>query len=350
MRLCAAPPHPHWRRKADNEIDMNSNLGISNLRQTLSSMLRVPRIRQTNVEKAMNHDLVVAPQPRITRRAALKGVGLGLGAAGLSGITGCPMPPVAENLDAEIFTFALNLEYLEAEYYNRAARGRSLTDLGVAVGAGAGSVTGGRKVIFTNQAFQDYADELAANETAHVNYYRQVLGGAAPDRPQIDFEAGFNAAARSAGLVGPNESFDAFANETNFFLGGMLFEDVGVTAYRGAAPLITDKGYLASAGGILAVEAYHMGLVRSLLFESGAAARSAANAISDARDALDGELDLDQGIDDNGRANIVPTDQAGLVFARTPRQVLNIVYLAVNGDRGGFYPQGFNGNLSGLVD
>ena len=44
----------------------------------------------------------------------------------------------------------------------------------------------------------------------------------------------------------------------------------------------------------------------------------------------------------NGLSNIVPTDANGLVFARTIRQVLNIVYFAPGADQGGFFPSGIN--------
>jgi len=244
--------------------------------------------------------------------------------------------------DEDIFRFALNLEYMEAEYYLRATTGKGI-DASDA-GANPGKVNGGRQVKFEHKSIRDFGEELAGNELAHVRFYRKTLGPDAVDRPAIDFEAGFKAVAQSAGLGG---KFDPFANEMNFLLGGMLFEDVGVTAYAGAAPLIKDKNNLKAAAGILAVEAYHMGMARSRLFEMGEAARKAANAISDARDKLDGPEDLDQGIDVNGKANFVPSNADAMVFTRTPQQVLNIVYLTDKSGvtSGGFYPNGMNGKL-----
>jgi hypothetical protein len=48
-------------------------------------------------------------------------------------------------------------------------------------------------------------------------------------------------------------------------------------------------------------------------------------AISDARDSLDGSDDLDQGIvDGDGNANLVPTDVNGIAFSRDVFQVHNI--------------------------
>jgi hypothetical protein len=260
-----------------------------------------------------------------------------------------PQPGGPGDMDAKIFTFALNLEYMEAEYYSRGASGRGLDEQDVDCGRNPGPVSGGRKVRFSRQSFQDYADELAFNETAHVKFYRKTLGESAVDRPTIDFEAGFNKAAQAAGLVKEGETFDPFANEINFFLGGMLFEDTGVTAYRGAVKLLSNQDSVSAAAGVLAVEAYHMGMVRSLLYEAGEEARKMANAVSDARDKLDGGKDLDQGIEVDGKANIVPSDDRGICFERTPRQVLNIVYLKPDATRGGFYPNGFNGDFSGLL-
>jgi hypothetical protein len=203
-------------------------------------------------------------------------------------------------------------------------------------------VKGGNKVPFKTKAIGEFAEELAENELAHVRFYRKTLGDAASFRPAIDFEGGFAGVAKAAGL---GADFDPFANEMNFLLGGMLFEDVGVTAYNGAAPLIEKKEFLQAAAGILA--AYHMGMARSQLYRMGEAAQKAANSISKARDKLDGGADLDQGIVRDGKANFVPSDANGIAFTRTPQQVLRIVYLTdkdgVAG--GGFYPKGMNGTL-----
>ncbi|RFA18741.1 ferritin-like domain-containing protein, partial [Subtercola boreus] len=113
-------------------------------------------------------------------------------------------------------------------------------------------------------------------------------------------------------------------------------------------PLITNKTYLEAAAGILAVEAYHAGIIRTSLYAKGLA--DAANAISDARDSLDGPTDDDQGITDKaagGALNLVPTDANAIAFSRTPGQVLNVVYLnnkAVT--KGGFFPAGVNGAVN----
>ena len=125
---------------------------------------------------------------------------------------------------------------------------------------------------------------------------------------------------------------------------------MGVSAYQGSAGLISNKTYLEAAAGILAVEAYHGGAVRSLIYSKGlqqAALIDNANKVSDARDSLDGPSDDDQGITLNGAPNLIPTDSNSLTFPRTYGQVLNIGYLnkmAVT--KGGFFPSGVNGTLN----
>jgi hypothetical protein len=284
------------------------------------------------------------PTSTLSRRSAVKMLGaLGAVAALPSCVAKAAQAGTSGSItDADIFNFALNLESLETEYYLRGTTGRGMDEADA--GRNPGSVNGGHIVPWQNADLRQFMEEVAQNELAHVRYYRRVLSSGAVGRPTIDLTGGFAGAARAAGL---GDNFDPFASEMNFFLGGMLMEDVGVTAYKGAAPLISNKTFLEAAAGILAVEAYHMGMARSTLYRMGAEARRAANAISDARDRVDGPDDLDQGIEMNGRANIVPSNADGQAFSRTPQQVLRIVYLT---DRdgvsaGGMFPDGMNGSI-----
>ncbi|MBI1318211.1 MAG: ferritin-like domain-containing protein [Candidatus Hydrogenedens sp.] len=301
----------------------------------------------------MTQPLETLQNKRLSRRGLLYGLG-GLGASlGLGGsLSGCPAMP---NLDVAILNFALNLEYLEAEYYLRAT-GQSLT----AVGDNPGTVTGGREVDFDRSYWRMYAEEIAEHERQHVSYLRSALGDDAVDRPAIDFTNAFRAVGQAAGL---GDDFDPFSSEFNFLLGAFLFEDVGVTAYKGGVPLLSNPGYVEAAAGILAVEAYHAAMIRTTIwntgdpqvvidiglikdYQSGLAKdhTTEADAISDARDSLDGSSDLDQPIASGGESNIVPSDASGIAFSRSVAQVHNIAYLTAESGvtAGGFFPNGTN--------
>ncbi len=273
--------------------------------------------------------------------------------------TPTPTPTATTALtDADVLNFALNLEYLEAQFYAFAATGSGLPNSSLSGTGTQGSVTGGRQVTFTDPLVARYAREIAADELAHVNFLRQALGTSAVAQPAIDIgttsTSAFSNAARAAGLIGAGASFDVYANDENFLLGAFIFEDVGVTAYKGAVSFISNKTFLEAAAGIHAAEAYHAGLVRTVLYRKGVATPAlidATEAISTARDSLDGSLDIDQGIRATGSgnaiaSNIVPTDSSGIAFSRTPGQVLNIVYLDRTAKTaGGFFPNGVNGTI-----
>jgi len=285
-----------------------------------------------------------------SRRGFLAKAGLGtlgvFGAARLGAVS--TVTDLAEKAaspsDTDILNFALNLEYLEAEFYQRAVFGTGLSNADTTGTGTQGNVTGGTQAVpFADPQLRDRAREIAVDELAHVRFIRSVLGSAAVARPAIDLDQSFTTAARAAGLIGPGQQFDPFADQLSFLLGAFLFEDVGVTAYKGAAPLIKSKTILSAAAGILGVEAYHAGEIRSLLYSLGAI--QPARAISDARDALDGPGDDDQGIRLQGHANIVPSDANAIAFGRTPQQVLNIVYLGGASAGFGFFPNRVNGSI-----
>ncbi|MEO7724296.1 MAG: ferritin-like domain-containing protein [Chthoniobacterales bacterium] len=285
-----------------------------------------------------------------SRRQVLKTLGAGaVGLAGLRMLTGSARAASGSLTDADVFQFALNLEYLEAEYYLYATTGQGLPpeDITGTGTLGETIIKDNPRVPFTTQRFADFAHELADDEQTHVEFLRTTLNslGVTPvARPPLDLLNSFNTLAQVAGI---GDSFDPFESEVNFLLGAFIFEDVGVTAYRGGAKVISNNSLIFAAAGILGTEAYHAAGDRAyLLGLDDQAVVDTVQKISDLRDALDGANDDDQGLMKNNMANIAPTDKNALVFARTTRQVLNIVYGAVGASSGLFFPNGLNGAIS----
>ncbi len=244
--------------------------------------------------------------------------------------------------DIDIVNFLLNLEYLETDYYLRGSMGMTVDQvLGSSQGA---PVKGGRKVRFSSPVREGMIKNIAGNEVAHIRFAQAITGSNASRRPPIDFDAGFAAVAAAAGL----SDFDPFASEMDFFLGGMLFEDVGISVIKGSARKLRSLSLRESAAGLLAAEGYHMGAVRSVIYRMGEPARARAAAISNLRDRLDGPQDLDQPPVKVGEmANIAPTNENGIVWGRTPQHALNIVYGKPGPGimAGGFFPEGINGRI-----
>lgn len=253
------------------------------------------------------------------RRNFLKGAGLaGIGLAGATMVadkigTGEQTVHASAFSDSEILNFALNLEYLEAEFYLMATYGTTLVKSGIISSADeSGPTTGGNMVHdFGKSPVAYLATALRVDEVHHVQFLRKALGSAAVKKPAINLNAlGYG-----------------FSSVNSFLKLSRQFEDVGVSAYLGAAPLINSSTYLAAAAAILATEAQHSGSIRAVCIMD--------DADSPAVDSLDVPPSSSKPYDVNSN---------GLSIARTPAQVLNIVYHGGNCS-GGFYPDGMNGTI-----
>lgn len=264
----------------------------------------------------------VAESPN--RRSFVRKLGLAsavVGAAAKSKLARADTAPAVTDVD--ILTFALNLEYLEAEFYTVATSGVTIDQFGIDIsGSGNLGVTmGWNQVAFstTDDTVKRVATEIANDERKHVVLLRGAIGamGGAPiAKPSINLSA-----------FGP-----AFASEAHFLALARGFEDIGVTAYGGAAPLIQSKAILGYAARILATEAEHAGNVRGLCDRYGV-----ATSILDGAD----ELPPPSGL------KFFSVDSNGITQTRTPGEVLFVAYGAVaNATSGAFFPQGVNGNLN----
>jgi hypothetical protein len=159
--------------------------------------------------------------------------------------------------EVDILNFALNLEYLEAEFYTYATTGKSITSFGIGTKGSAnrdnpadgGTTKGGAKVTFSREEsiLHDIATQIGADERAHVVLLRGALGSSAVAMPNIDLSAlGFG-----------------FGNQSDFLRAARILEDIGVTAYSGAAGLLNTPDIITAAAGLLGAEAEHAAAIRT---------------------------------------------------------------------------------------
>ncbi len=127
---------------------------------------------------------------------------------------------------------------------------------------------------------------------------------------------------------------------------------------QGSLSDILCDGFVCDCAGIMAVEAYHAGYIRTALIQNGDVVTpygvnvtTIVNAIAMARETLDGSVAAgmtdDEGIYNatTGEYILTPVDSNAVAFSRTPTQVLDIVYLGSSTTPGGFFPNGLNGNI-----
>jgi hypothetical protein len=333
-----------------------------------------------------------------SRRAMLLGGAAALAAVALPRSANAATAPTSFT-DNDILNFALNLEYLESNFYYLAAFGCLISSpnaAAIAAGAPSGGIpitgTGTQGTVnagvttpvpFVYPQVAAYATEVAIEEGKHVQFLQSVLGSYGVAQPAINLSASlFTTVANDAGITG---TFNPFAGDADFLVGAYIFEDVGVTAYHGAAPLISTtasgKTILSAAVGIHAVEAYHAGLIRTTILgldptgslgllgytQKISALRSTlALAIPQTPTTANGATELDPTPDDYGvsdgavtvslangtavpRTNIVDAVPNYILgVSRSTTEVLNIVTAGgatTSGSvsTGGFFPNGLNG-------
>ncbi|MCL1493255.1 MAG: ferritin-like domain-containing protein [Pseudanabaena sp. Salubria-1] len=132
--------------------------------------------------------------------------------------------------DIGILNFALLLEELEAAFY-------------------AAVVSSGK---ITNSKEMEYMRYLGGQEAAHVTFLRSVLADQVLFATQ---DLSFNQSTLNNVL----SSRDSILNTA------VTLEDVGVHAYNGAGPSLTNPTFILAAGSIVSVEARHAAGVRALL-------------------------------------------------------------------------------------
>ena len=281
----------------------------------------------------------IGDQRAVNRRNFLAGVGMaGVAAAGAGVLAACsdsrPVTPApvgaAGPSEQDVLNFALNLEYLEANFYAYATTGMPIPAANL---PGSPTITGGAMVNFSDPVVKEIAIAIAADELHHVQFLQAALGASAINCPNLNLNA--------LGI--------GFGSDAEFLTLSRAFEDTGVSAYGGAATLLSGAD-LQYAAQILAVEAYHASSSRVQLIQKGITVP--------ALDAQDVPPTASTVFTVYGGPVASSSTSAGLSIIRTPAQVLGIVFGVSTATtttpttgitKGGFFPNGVNGTNSALL-
>ena len=273
---------------------------------------------------------VVSASPN--RRKFLKTLGVATAAVTAFGAAASPAEAQTSSPTATeiaVLNFALNLEYLESEFYTYGQYGYGIEQFNIGVSGVAsgsnnpngGTTIGGSKVAFSNSLVFSgpITAEIGTDERAHVVLLRSVLGPLAIAKPNINLNAlGFG-----------------FASQNDYLALARIFEDIGVSAYAGAAYLLSTPFVIQTAARILATEAEHVSTLRTQI-----ARLNVASPMLDGADLVPPPTGPQ-----TQYLSINPSN--GLPAIRSVPQVLNLAYGGAGLTQGGFFPLGINGAFYG---
>lgn len=200
--------------------------------------------------EAAFQDNLLTPLPRrnFLRYAGLGSAMLAVGAAGISSLSGCKKDTVSPSSmavslgsgDVGILNYAYALEQLEAAFYTQV------------VATPYSGISDGELKLFT---------DIRDHEVAHREFFKAALS--------------------SSAIVGLEVNFSAinFTSRDSVLATAKAFEDLGVSAYNGAGPLLKTADYLTLAGKIVSVEARHAAYLRDLVTAGSFAGNDVVNSM-----------------------------------------------------------------------
>ena len=179
-------------------------------------------------QEIFNGEPVLSFNKEQDRRNFLKWAGIvGVGSTlAVGGFSRGSASAQAEDSDLEILNYALTLEFLEADFYNRGVDGGALS---------------GRELALVTP-IRDHEDAHVAALTSTIT----DLGGTPVESPKFKYPDGL------------------FNDRAKFLETASVFEELGVTAYHGQVTLVKNVDILGAAAAIAGVESRHAAILADL--------------------------------------------------------------------------------------
>ncbi|KAI4297049.1 hypothetical protein L6164_036958 [Bauhinia variegata] len=260
--------------------------------------------------------------------------------------------------DADMVQFALNVEFLEAEFFLYGALGKGLD---AQMAEGGPPPIGAQKANLDPQ-FKDIIYQFGLQEVGHIRAIINTVGGFPRPLLNISREVFAELVDKAFGqpLIPP---FDPYANTINYLLASYVIPYIGLTGYVGASPNLQNFTIKSLVAGLLAVESGQDAVIRTVLYELrydkvlpyGITVAEFTNRISNLRNKLGNAGVKDEGLvvprpqgaEGRVEGNILAGNENSTAYARDSREILRIVYLS--GDErvpGGFFPKGADGRIA----
>ncbi|XP_058077161.1 ferritin-like catalase Nec2 isoform X1 [Magnolia sinica] len=263
--------------------------------------------------------------------------------------------------DVDKIQFALNLEYLEAEFFLYGALGYGLDGVAPEIAQGGPPPIGGKKANLDRLTHQ-IIEEFGYEEVGHLRAIKSTVGGF--PRPLIDISSKNFATIFDNAFEKPlSPPFDPYISSVNYLLASYVIPYVGLVGYVGTNPNI--NGYVSKRllAGLLGVEAGQDAVIRALLYERADELvlpykRTVAEftaRVSDLRNRLANcgikdeglFVPLQLGAENKTTSNILSANADSLSYARTPAEILRTVYGTGDESKpGGFFPEGGSGSIA----
>ncbi|EFJ19519.1 hypothetical protein SELMODRAFT_233386 [Selaginella moellendorffii] len=287
----------------------------------------------------------------------------------------CPPPPPPVNFtssDVDRINLALNIHYLQAEFFLHAAFGHGLDKVNAKLAKKGPPPVGGRKARLSTR-MEHVAKELGLQSTGHIRAIHDKLDKQSICRPLLNISVGVWDSLISKALIhnhtevdgGGSLHFDPYENDANFLIAAYVIPYIGLNTLIDSSNRVTGIQARKLVSGLMGVQAGQDAVIRTLLFEImenklrpyNVTVAKLTSLVSDLRHKLDHTRKADEGLsvhqnrgaEKQVNGNLISANDYSMAISRSPQQVLQVLY--GTGDAsvpGFFFPKGANGKIAGI--